>query len=160
MAYRAHRFFHLTLFRRARMSWPRRLRLALVACLLALLAWAALAPLGYRTRERAFDFPSGAGAVSVPGEVRLALGVRDVLLLRNRDSVPHVFGQVTVPSRRAFRLPFEQAGSYPFACDAAPGKRVTVRVVPEPDPGWERVAWRWEALKEALRDMPLEGPGT
>lgn len=140
------------------MTWPRRVRLALATCLLAFLAWAALAPLGYPTRERAFDFPRGAGKASVPAEVRLALGVRDVLLLRNRDAAPHVFGQVLVLPRHAFRLPFEQAGSYPFACDVAPGKRVVVRVVPEPGPGLRRLTWRMRALVEAARDLPLEGP--
>lgn len=140
------------------MSRFRRVRLALGACLLALLAWAALAPLGYPTRERAFDFPQGAGPAAVPDEVRLALGVRDVLLLRNRDAVPHVFGQVLVLPRHAFRLPFERAGRFPFACDVAPGKRVTVRVAPEPAPGWRRLAWRLQTMREAVRELPLEGP--
>jgi hypothetical protein len=147
--------------REARVSLLRRVRWTLAGILLLALLWAALAPLGYPTRERPLDFArggAGAGAGAVAREVRLTLGVRDVLLLRNRDSVPHVFGQVTVPPGQVFRLPFEQAGSYPFACDLAPGARVMVRVQPEPDPGWRRLRWRLQALFEAVRDLPLQGP--
>jgi len=142
------------------MSLVRRVQLALAGLLLAALAWAALAPLRYPTRELGFDFvPAAAGgAVRVPGQVRLTLGVRDVLLLRNRDRVPHVFGQVRVLPGRAFRLPFEQAGEYPFACDVAPGARVLVRVLAQPDPGWRRLRWRLLALFDAIRDLPLQGP--
>jgi hypothetical protein len=82
----------------------------------------------------------------VPAEIRLTLGVRDVLLLRNRDVAPHVFGQVLVLPGRVVRLPFEQAGDFPFACDLAPASKVTVRVLPQPDPGWPRLRWRLAAL--------------
>jgi hypothetical protein len=145
-------------------SLVRRVRLALAAGLLALLLWGALAPLGDATRERALDFTPGAsasasaGTPTLPAELRLTLGVRDVLLLRNRDRAPHVFGQVLVAPGHAFRLPFEQAGNYPFACDAAPGAHLVVHVLAEPDPGLGRLRWRLQALFEAVRDLPLEGP--
>jgi hypothetical protein len=126
--------------------------LALVAAVL----WAALAPLRYPTREHTFAFPHGAGLV--PAEVRLTLGVRDVLLLRNHDATPHVFGQVLVLPGHALRLPFEQAGDYVYACDAAPGHFVTVRVANHPDPGWARLGWRLRVLAEAVRTLPIEGP--
>ncbi|RYF03421.1 MAG: hypothetical protein EOO78_07245 [Oxalobacteraceae bacterium] len=145
------------------MSLVRRVQLALAAILLAVLAWAALAPLRYPTRELGFDFFRTAqrpqpGSVRVPGQVWLTLGVRDVLLLRNRDAVPHVFGQVRVLPGREFRLPFEQAGEFPFACDLAPGARVLVRVLEQPDPGWARLRWRLRTLFDALRTLPLQGP--
>jgi hypothetical protein len=97
-------------------------------------------------------------AAAVPAEILLTQGVRDVLLLRNRDLAPHVFGQVLVLPGRVVRLPFEQAGDFPFACDAAPGSRVMVRVLPQPDPGWARLRWRLGALRDAIRDLPLLGP--
>lgn len=137
------------------MGLVRRAQLALAACVLVLLAWAALAPLRYPTRELELAF---ARSAQVSAEVRLTLGVRDVLLLRNRDRTPHVFGQVLVLPGRAIRLPFEQAGDYPFACDAAPASRVLVRVVPQPDPGWARLRWRLTALPDALRALPVLGP--
>jgi hypothetical protein len=40
----------------------------------------------------------------------------------------------------------------------APGARVLVRVEPEPDPGWQRLRWRLQALLESVRDLPLVGP--
>ena len=145
--------------REARVSLVRRVRWTLAAAVALLLLWAALAPLAYPTRERAFDFPRGAARLSqVPSEVRLALGVRDVLLLRNRDIAPHVFGQVLVLPGHAFRLPFEQAGDYVYACDAAPGHAVTVRVGDHPDPGWARLGWRLRALAEAVRTLPIVAP--
>lgn len=134
-----------------------RVRWGAALALVAAAAWAALAPLRYPTRERDLVFAHGAGPV--PAEVRLTLGVRDVLLLRNRDAAPHVFGQVLVLPGHVFRLPFEQAGDFVYACDAAPGRFVTVRVGNHPDPGWARLAWRLRVLAEAVRTLPVEGPG-
>jgi hypothetical protein len=147
------------------MSLLRRLQWTLAALVCAVLLWAALAPLHYPTRERPLEFPHGAavlrgpaGAALVPAEVRLTLGVRDVLLLRNRDVTPHVFGQVLVLPGHVVRLPFEQAGEYPFACDLAPATKVLVRVLEQPDPGWARLRWRLGALVDAVRTLPLQGP--
>ncbi len=146
--------------RGARVSLLLRFQWGLAGSLLLVLLLAALAPLGGATRERPLEFTRAAAtrAPSVPAELRLTLGVSDVLLLRNRDRAPHVFGQVLVAPGHVFRLPFEQAGSYPFACDAAPGARIVVHVLPEPDPGWPRLRWRLQALFEDLRDLPLQGP--
>ncbi|MGJ7918832.1 hypothetical protein ACI48D_25615 [Massilia sp. LXY-6] len=147
-------------------SLLRRLQWSLAAVVFAALLWAALAPLRYPTRERLLEFPRGAavlrghtGPAPVPAEVGLTLGVRDVLLLRNHDLAPHVFGQVLVLPGHVVRLPFEQTGDYPFACDAAPASQVMVRVLPQPDPGWPRLRWRLAALLEAVRDLPLQAPG-
>jgi hypothetical protein len=147
------------------MSLQRRLQWAPAALLGAALLWAAVAPLHYATRERLLEFPHGAalvrgpaGPTLVPAEVGLTLGVRDVLLLRNRDVTPHVFGQLLVLPGHAVRLPFEQPGDYPFACDLAPASNVLVRVLPQPDPGWARLRWRLAALVEAIRELPLQGP--
>jgi hypothetical protein len=146
-------------------SLLRRLQWMLAAILCAALLWAALAPLHYPTRERLFEFPRGAAALrgqpgpaTVAAEVRLTLGVRDVLLLRNRDLAPHVFGQVLVLPGREVRLPFEQTGDYPYACDLAPASTVTVRVIEQPDPGWPRLRWRLSTLLDAIRTLPLQGP--
>jgi hypothetical protein len=146
-------------------SLLRRLQWTLAAILCAVLLWMAVAPLHYPTRERLLEFPHGAAvlrgqaeSILVPAEVRLTLGVRDVLLLRNRDVVPHVFGQVLVLPGHVVRLPFEQAGDFPFACDLAPAAKVTVRVLPQPDPGWARLRWRSAAFVEAIRSLPLQGP--
>jgi hypothetical protein len=147
------------------MSLLHRLQWTLAGLFCAALLWAAMAPVHSASREQVLEFPRGAAvlrgqprAVQVRAEVHLTLGVRDVLLLRNRDLAPHVFGQVLVLPGRLVRLPFEQAGDFPFACDAAPGARVVVRVQPQPDPGWARLRWRLRALGEEVRNLPLQAP--
>jgi len=134
-------------------SLSTRLRWSAALLALAFIAWAALAPLRYPTRELPLALAAG-----VPDEVELALGVRDVLLLVNHGRTPHVFGQVRVAPGGTFRLPFEEAGVFVFACDVARGSRVTVRVGPHPDPGWPRLRWRLRALVEAVRTLPVQGP--
>jgi hypothetical protein len=146
-------------------SLLRRVRWTFLAIVLLLVLWAALWPLRYPTRERIVEFPRGAAVLKARawrGRCRrgskLTLGVRDVLLLRNRDLAAHVFGQVLVLPGREFRLPFEQAGEFGFACDAAPGNTVRVLVGTHPDPGWERLGWRLRALADGLRELPLQHP--
>lgn len=134
------------------------------AALLALL-WGALAPLREPSHERSFIFPrteSGPGAaqrtLALPRELRLTLGVQDVLLLRNLDRRPHVFGPLQLRPGQEVRLPFEQAGDYPYACPDVAGGTLLVRVVRLPDPGWERLRWRLGGLGYALRTLPLVAP--
>lgn len=130
------------------------------------LAWAALAPLRYPTRDQLFDIPDGtsarlaAGARDevLPREVRLTLGVQDVLLLRNSDSAPQLFGPVRIMPGEEFRMPFEQASDFQVASTAHAGGRITVSVVPLPDPGWDRLCWRLAALRHAVRYLKQEQP--
>jgi hypothetical protein len=146
-----------------RRHWPQCLMLA---ALLALLLWGAFAPLRAPSREQLFEIPPGAHLqrlrgeqpASLPAAVTLTLGVADVLLLRNGDSVPQVLGPVSVMPGQEFRLPFEQAGDYAIDCSAQASGRLAVRVVAQPDPGWERLGWRAAKLVRELRWLPLEGP--
>jgi hypothetical protein len=146
-----------------RRYWP---HATLTAGVLALLLWGAFAPLHRASREQLFEIPDGAGrhgmqgrqAAPLPASVTLTLGVQDVLLLRNRDRAPLVFGPVRVMPGQDFRLPFEQAGDFQFNCSAQAGGRMTVSVVPQPDPGWERLRWRAAELVRELRYLPLVGP--
>jgi hypothetical protein len=148
-----------------RRYWP---QCSVAAALLLALLYAAFAPLHYATREQLFEIPKGTWArrmngeplAILPSEVRLTLGVQDVLLLRNRDSVPQVFGPVLVMPGQDFRLPFEQAADYQFACNAHPSGQMLVRVVPFPDPGLDRLRWRLQALGQAIRYLPIMGPLT
>lgn len=143
------------------MNWFRRhvLASALLACAIATLLWAALAPVYSASREQLFEIPKGTAARRpaagqaelLPATVRLTLGVSDVLLLRNSDTVPQVFGPVLLMPGQDFRLPFEEASRYQFACTALAGGQMTVLVVPLPDPGVGRLAWRFDALMHALR---------
>ena len=65
-------------------------------------------------------------------EIRLTLGLNDVLLLRNLDDVPQVFGPTIMMPGQSFRLPFEKAAEYQFACTAHASGQMTVVVEPEP----------------------------
>ena len=120
----------------------------------AALAWAALAPVQATQRDEVFAIPKGTYARRMggdkvdilPKEVRLTLGIKDVLVLQNHDDVPQVFGPVLMMPGQTFRLPFAMASSYQFACTAHASGQMTVTVLPGPDPGWERLAWRTRAL--------------
>jgi hypothetical protein len=142
----------------ARRYWP---QFALLAAVLALLLWGALAPLRYESRELLFEIPPGARGGEMrgmPSSLRLTLGVQDVLLLRNRDSAPQAFGPVLVMPGQDFSLPFEQAGEFDFHCSAQAGGRMRVQVVEQPGPGWERLRWRAQKLVHDLRYLPLVAP--
>ncbi|MFC5480089.1 hypothetical protein [Massilia suwonensis] len=142
----------------------RRHRLAclLAGALLLALLLGALAPLRTPSHERAFTFPAAGGAkeraIALPREIRLTLGVQDVLLLRNRDRRPHVFGPLHLLPGQEFRLPFEEEGRFAYACPDVAGGTLTVRVVRLPDPGWDRLRWRLDALVQGLRTLPLVAP--
>ena len=122
--------------------------------LAALLLWAALSPVDSEDRNEVFEIPKGTWARRMagdkvdilPNEVRLVLGVKDVLVLRNKDDVPQVFGPVLMMPGQSFSLPFEMASSYQFACTAHASGQMTVTVLPGPAAGWERLAWRTRAL--------------
>jgi hypothetical protein len=138
------------------MRVARRLSAVLVLTLLALLAWAALAPIHAATRDEPFEIPRGTWARRMAGNkveilpqtIRLTLGVHDVLLLRNLDDVPQVFGPTVIMPGQSFRLPFEVASIYGFACTAHASGQMNVVVDPHPAPGWERLRWRAGNWKE------------
>jgi hypothetical protein len=129
--------------------WRRWLLLALLP-ILAALAWAALAPIHADSRDEPFEIPQGTWARRMagnkveilPSTIRLTLGVHDVLLLRNLDDVPQVFGPTLIMPGQSFRLPFEVASTYGFACTAHASGQMNVVVDPHPRPGWDRLRWR------------------
>jgi hypothetical protein len=133
------------------------LLLATVPCLAAL-AWAALAPIHADTRDEPFEIPRGTWARRMagnkveilPSTIHLTLGIHDVLLLRNLDDVPQVFGPTLIMPGQSLRLPFEVASTYSFACTAHASGQMNVIVAPHPRPGWQRLRWRAETwTKEA-----------
>ena len=129
-----------------------------VAAALSAVAWAALAPLRFASREEVFEIPKGTWARRMAGDkveilpatIRLTLGVHDVLLLRNLDDVPQVFGPTVMMPGQSFRLPFEVASTYSFACTAHLSGQMTIVVYPQPDSPWQRLSWRTRALWNAV----------
>jgi hypothetical protein len=116
----------------------------------AALGWAGLAPIRSDSRDALFEIPKGtwarrmAGAKTdiLPDTIRLTLGVQDVLLLRNLDDVPQIFGPTLLMPGQSFRLPFQVASSYPFECTAHVSGQMTVVVDPEPTNPWLRIRYR------------------
>jgi hypothetical protein len=131
----------------ARSRW---LLAALAALAVGTLAWAALVPPAADTREALFEIPKGTFARRMAGDkieilpdtIRLTLGIRDVLLLRNLDEVPQVFGPTLIMPGQSFSLPFEAASTYNFACTAHASGQMRVIVEPGPARGWETLRWR------------------
>jgi hypothetical protein len=130
----------------------RRLRIAWLVPLLVLLAialWAGFAPI-HVPREKLFEIPKGTYARRMSGDkveilpehIRLTLGLDDVLLLRNLDEVPQVFGPTIMMPGQSFRLPFEKAASYQFVCTAHVSGQITILVEDEPVMPWEKIRWR------------------
>ena len=119
--------------------------------LVGALAWAAFAPIERSSRDELFEIPKGTYARRMagdkveilPSQIRLTLGLNDVLLLRNLDDVPQVFGPTILMPGQSFRLPFEKASSYDFACTAHASGQMTVEVEPVPVWPWQKIRWRW-----------------
>lgn len=124
--------------------------LAFTGCLLALVAWASFAPVNTASRDQLFQIPKGTWARRMSGDkveilpdhIRLTVGLRDVLVLRNQDDVPQIFGPTLMMPGQSFRLPFDRAAEYSFACTAHASGQMTVVVDPYPANPWARLRWR------------------
>jgi hypothetical protein len=132
--------------------------LALVIALLGVVAWAAATPVTFASREEVFEIPKGTWARRMSGDkveilpsrIDLTLGVHDVLLLRNLDDVPQVFGPTIMMPGQSFRLPFEVASTYSFACTAHLSGQMIIVVYPQPQSPWQRLNWRAVSLWNAV----------
>jgi len=126
------------------------LLLACAAACAAGLAWAGFAPLSTPSHDHVFEIPKGTWARRMagnkveilPNRIRLTLGLRDILVLRNRDDVPQTFGPMLIMPGQTFRLPFERSAEYQFACTAHASGQMTIVVEPNPDTPWARLRWR------------------
>jgi hypothetical protein len=140
----------MTFLRRSRVLWA-----LLAALIAAILAWAAFAPLASSDRDQLFEIPKGTWARRMAGDkvdilpstIHLTLGVKDVLKLRNLDTVPQIFGPVLIMPGQEFRLPFETVSENEFNCTAHSSGSMKVIVHPHPAPGIERLRWRIAALR-------------
>lgn len=139
-----------------RRNWPLSILLAVIS---GALLWACVAPLHTSSRDKLFEIPKGTyerrmkgdKVEILPSTVRLTLGLRDVLLLRNLDTVPQIFGPVLIMPGQDFRLPFETVSENQFSCSAHVSGQMTVIVEPMPNPGLMRLRWRWFEFTHAVR---------
>ena len=128
---------------------------------LAALACGALTPIRSASRDQIFEIPKGTWARRMsgnkveilPDHIRLTLGIRDVLVLRNRDDVPQIFGPTLMMPGQSFSLPFEQAAEYQFACTAHASGQMTISVAPFPGTPWARIVWRGRELWWRAREI-------
>ncbi|MEX2124044.1 MAG: hypothetical protein WD795_09145 [Woeseia sp.] len=122
--------------------------------------WAGFAPIESGSRDEIFEIPQGTWARRMagnqveilPDEIRLTLGIRDILVLRNLDDVPQIFGPTLMMPGQSFRLPFASASSYQFACTAHASGQMTIVVDPYPAHPWARLRWR---IRELLKPNPV-----
>lgn len=131
------------------------MRVALIGLpMLLLVAWAAFAPVRTDSREAVFEIPEGTWAARMSGDpveilpdtIRLTLGVNDVLVLKNLDEVPQMFGPTLMMPGQSFRLPFTSASTYTFACTAHASGQMEIIVDPFPGHPWSRLWWRVREL--------------
>jgi hypothetical protein len=116
--------------------------------------WAMLAPIHVQSREMLYEIPLGTWEKRTVGEktdifppqIRMILGVKDILVLKNLDNVPQLFGPTLIMPGQSFTMKFKRALDYQFQCSAHTKEQLTVVVDPEPTIGWRRLMWRLESL--------------
>ena len=117
-------------------------------------AWAALTPVESDSNEQVYVIPKGTWARRMagenlevlPSEIHLTIGIKDVLVLRNEDDVPQLFGPVLIMPGQSFQLPFRVASRYQFLCTLHTSGQLEVIVAAMPEPGWARLQWRAAAI--------------
>jgi hypothetical protein len=134
--------------------------LTIAAAAGAALTWSGFAPIHTASRNEVFVIPKGTWARRMSGDkveilpdhIRLTLGLRDILVLRNRDEVPQIFGPTLMMPGQSFSLPFAQASEYTFQCTAHVSGQMTIIVEPYPASPWARIRWRARELLSELRE--------
>jgi len=129
---------------------------ALIGVAVAATAWATLTPLETGSKEQVYVIPKGTferrmageNLDILPSEIHLTIGVNDVLVLRNQDDVPQLFGPVLIMPGQSFRLPFARPSRYQFACSLHVNGQLDVVVDPAPEAGWARLRYRVAALSK------------
>jgi plastocyanin len=124
----------------------------------AALALLAMTPIHSDSREQVFEIPKGTWAHRMSGErvailpdhIHLTVGLRDVLVLRNHDDVPQIFGPTLMMPGQSFSLPFDRPSQYQFACTAHASGQMTIVVDAYPGNPWARIVWRARAARRAL----------
>ena len=130
-----------------------------LAMVMVVLAVVGFTPIHSTSHDKIFAIPkgtwvrrmSGDKVEILPDHIRLTLGVRDILVLRNQDDVPQVFGPTLMMPGQSFRLPFERAAEYTFACTAHASGQMTIVVEPNPTTPWARIRWRLQELSSHFR---------
>jgi hypothetical protein len=87
----------------------------------------------------------------LPDHIRLTLGLRDILVLRNQDEVPQIFGPTLMMPGQSFKLPFDRPSEYTFACTAHASGQMIIVVDPFPSSPWAKISFRARELFDRLK---------
>lgn len=139
----------------------RRASAVAAAAVVCVVAAAAFIPVRFDSKEELFEIPKGTWARRMAGdrvdilpqEIRLALGIRNILLLKNLDDVPQIFGPTLIMPGQSFRLPFEVASEYQFACTAHVSGTMMIIVDEEPNSPWTRLRWRAVRIADKISQL-------
>ena len=141
------------------MTRTRSLTLSALAAVALVALAVGFTPIESASRDKIFAIPKGTWARRMSGDkveilpdhIRLTLGIRDILVLHNQDTVPQIFGPTLMMPGQSFRLPFERAAEYTFACTAHASGQMTIVVEPNPTTPWARIRWRLVELLGTFR---------
>jgi hypothetical protein len=134
----------------------------IVGAILAPVVLAAMWPVTFDSREELFEIPKGTWARRMagekreilPSEIHLLVGIRDVLVLKNSDDVPQIFGPTLLMPGQTFRLPFTTPSENYFACTAHASGQLVVAVEAAPTWPWSRLSWRVRRMLRSVETAP------
>ena len=136
----------------------RRLLPILFVVILTPLAVASMWPVTFDSREELFEIPKGTWARRMAGEKReilpsdihLLVGIHNVLMLKNSDDVPQIFGPTLLMPGQTLRIPFTRPSENYFTCTAHASGKLLIVVEAAPAWPWGRLSWR---LQQAVRGL-------
>ena len=136
----------------------RRLLAILAVAILAPITFAAMWPVTFDSREELFEIPKGTWARRMagekreilPSEIRLVVGTHNVLMLKNSDDVPQIFGPTLLMPGQSLRIPFTRPSENYFACTAHASGQLLVSVEATPTWPWQRLSWRARRMLRRL----------
>jgi hypothetical protein len=122
--------------------------------------FAAMWPVTFDSREELFEIPKGTWARRMAGEKRevlpsrihLLVGNRNVLMLKNSDEVPQIFGPTLLMPGQTLRIPFTRPSENYFACTAHASGQLVIVVEAAPTWPWNRLSWR---VRQMLRWLSM-----
>jgi hypothetical protein len=120
--------------------------------------FAAMWPVTFDSREELFEIPKGTWARRMAGEKReilpseiyLVVGIHNVLMLKNSDDVPQIFGPTLLMPGQILRIPFTRPSDNYFSCTAHASGKLEVVVDATPAWPWDRLSWRVRRMLRSL----------
>ena len=121
---------------------------------------AAMWPVTFDSREELFEIPKGTWARRMAGEkleilpstIYLLVGIHNVLMLKNSDDVPQMFGPTLLMPGQTLRVPFTRPSQNSFACTAHASGQLLIVVEAAPTWPWERLSWRVRQMMRRLSE--------